>query len=224
MKALVIRNLELRYIELSTTHLEIAEMLVKEYNPELIIIPGNISKHEKRSILFAEEAAEKFKLPIVYSQGILEMCNIATIEYVKAGVRTRVRMHQEKTNVWWAPDFQHPDIEFREVSNWPIIEDSLENFRKTLPGRWMSSGRGQLKVDDEVFDDTFPFPFSIEEFNEMHYKEEAPTWSGTKKKILLTSIDTSHDKFLTVKYSNNNSFGEDLTISASGPMLEIIEL
>lgn len=224
MKALVIRNLELRYIELATAHLEMAKLYVEKFKPELIIIPGNISKHEKRSILFAEEVSDLFKLPVVYTQGILEMCNIATLEYVKAGVRTRVRIHQEKTNVWWAPDFQHPDIEFREVSNWPILEDSLENFRKTLPGRWMSSGRGELKVDGEVFDDTFPFPFSVEQFNEMQAKEEAPTWTGTKKKILLTSIDDVKDKYLTVKYSNNNSFGQDITISASGPMLELIEL
>jgi hypothetical protein len=224
MKALVIRDLRLKYQQFATEYIDQAKQLVAENNIELAIVAGNISQYEKRSILLAEEVANAINVPVVYTQGLLEMCNIATLDYAKNGVKTRVQMHQKKTNVWWPDSFEHPDIEFRECTNWPIIDDTLENFRAIMPGRWLSSGRRPLVVDGQLFDDTFPFPFTLEEFNAMHLKETPPTWSGTKKKVLLTSIATEGDVLLTVQYHNTNQYGADIEISASGPKLEVIDL
>ena len=222
MKILVIRNTILKLQEFATKFIDEAVKWVDKENPDIIVVAGNVSQYDKRSILFAEELAEVTKLKVIYNIGLLEFASQADIEYFKTGMLLRLRVNYKKTNVYWCDDFVDDNVQFRHVFGWPIITDTEENYRKTVPGHWLVKSRSPRYINNELVDVQYPWVFSVDEFNQEHLKENIPDWEPNKKRILLPSIAQHNDPFLTVNYVPAKLFGEDASIDTAGEVFSIM--
>ena len=222
MKLLVVRNFRLRYSEIGQDSINKVADFAKLHQPDVIIMAGNISQYEKRSLIFAEQIAEATSLPVLYNMGILECCNLVTPEFTKEAIRLRCKINQDKNNVYWAEDYISNEVEFKCAVGWPIVEDTQENYKASFAGRWLVKERSALYVGDELLAGAYPKVFSVDEFNQRHLTEQIPEWTPNKKHVLLTSIDQVTDDLLTVKFKPANSYGEDISISASGEQLSIV--
>lgn len=195
MKALVIKNLSLGFHEFATAHLDVVGALLAQ-NPDVVVIAGNIASESKRSLLFADEVAKLTSLPILYSIGVLEYATLATMEHVKSAILYRLRMI--KSNVIYADDFVHPDVEFKSVFGAPLIECTEQEWKASLPGRRLVNRKGDFYIGDELASNHHPFNYTVDEFNAM-FETEKPEWSG-KKRILISAIAEKNDPLFTMKY------------------------
>ena len=224
MKILIIRNLNLKLQQFATDYIVHAVELVNLEHPELIVIAGNISRHDKRSLLFAEEIAAATKTKTLYNIGLLEYTGLGEMQYVKDAILIRLRTNQAKTNVMWVEDYISDEVEFKSIIGWPLIQDTEENYRKTIPGHWLIRVRAP-RYGDDLLDNIYPYVYTVEEFNKEHLKEEMPAWSGNKRKILLTSIDQQTDNVLDVKYISTKIFTDNTTIiSPMGDQFSIVTI
>lgn len=224
MKLLVVKNIQLRFQEIGQNHIDRVLHFVDTHKPDLIVMAGNYSQYEKRSVIFAEQIANATHIDVVYNIGILECCNFVTPEFIKDALILRFRINSKKTNVYWAVDYISDEIEFKCVVGWPTIQDTQENYENSFAGRWLAKERSPLYLGDERLCGSYPKPYTVEEFNIRYLTENLPIWSTNKKKILLTSIDQEKDDFLTVNYFPTRHHGEEFTIGSSGEQLSIIEV
>lgn len=224
MRLLVSRNLDLRFTEYGHEQLDAIQAACNENNPDLIVVAGNVSQYEKRSILFAEQVAERTGKRVVYNVGILEYCSLVAMEKARKAILFRIKMNQEKTNVFWAEDFVSNEIEFKSVLGLPTITDTEENFKKTFVGRWFIKSRSPYYLNGEFVTHNYPMTYSLAEFNEEAAAQATPEWSQNKKKILLSAVGQNSDERLNVNFVSAPSYGADLVICSSGSQIEIIDI
>jgi hypothetical protein len=224
MKLLVIRNLQLKLIEFADKQISEVVSLSSTEKPDYILVSGNISRHDKRSLFFAEEVATATGKKVIYAPGLLEYSCLANYDMWLSGVLIRLKANAKKTNVFFADDVVDDAVEFKHVLGWPIILDNQDKLSLTVPGRFLIKERISKYMNGEHVSEFWPVAFQVDDYMTMH-NQETVAWDTTKKKILIRSVPDENDLILTVSYTSQHNLGEDILISndASLPNFEIIE-
>ena len=214
MKILVIRNLNLKLIEFATDQIAKIVEISKSESPKYILIAGNISRHDKRSIYFAEEIAQATGIKVIYSPGLLEYACVANVDMWISGVLIRLKSNDTKTNVYYPDDIVDDEVQFIHAFGWPTINDTQENLTATVPGRLLIKERISKYMDGEHVSENWPVAFTLEDYTKMNISEPSPIWNSHKKKVLIRAIPNQNDLILNVSYTPQKSFGEDILISS----------
>ena len=124
----IVSDLQLSYLDPAPDQYELSS------TPEYIIITGNISSQNKRTMIYAEELANRYQSSkIIFNHGILELKGS---EYTKVQDGFRLHINDFKRsppNLYFPTGMCIGDYDFYCTIGWPIFNKE-EDFLNSICG------------------------------------------------------------------------------------------
>ena len=192
----IVSDLQLSYLDPALDQHNLSKI------PEYIILTGNNSKQNKRTMLYAEALAQKYQnSKIVFNYGILEMSNA---EYYKIQDGFRLHINDFKRspkNLYYPKGVCLGEYDFYCAVGWPTFtnEDNFLNFISKVC--IISAFDEHLYIDDIFITEKFHRYLTLDEIKKLadNEKEQIKIWLSNnldKQKILISSLGNQSSHIL----------------------------
>ena len=192
----IISDLQLSYFD------QAPDQNLLNKDPEYIIITGNISNENKRSMMYAEGLAKIYQnSKIIFNCGITELTQS---EYYKIQDGFNLRINDFKKsppNLYYPKGVCIEEYDFYCTIGWPIFsneEDFLEFIDET---KIIAGWDEKLYIDDILVTDVYNRYLGLEDIKKLadDEQEQIKSWlskNSGKQKILISSLGNKSSNIL----------------------------